>query len=389
MDLLLILTYAAICYGIFKVFKIPVNGYTLLTAVLGGVFLLGFLLLAMNYNHPFTKEARFFYFTTPIVPTVSGRVVEVVAKPGQHLKAGDVLFRIEDTTYKNAVAQKRAALADAEQAALQLKAALQSAQQRVEVARAERNAALDAFQRAEKLLKSGVIAQAEFQQRREQYQGSEAALSSAQAESDRAALEAGAAIEGVNTDVARLQAELATEEFNLSETTVRAPTDGTVLQLFLREGMMAVPLPLRPVMIFQHDEPPILVASFLQNSAQRVEEGSDAEVILPAVPGRFFKAKVEAVGAVIPEGQLQPSGTLVSPESIQSEGRVMVRVKFEEDVSRFHIVPGSTGNVAIYSHHMHHLGILRKVLLRMKSWMNFVFSDGHGSDGHGTGKPRH
>ena len=30
----------------------------------------------------------------------------------------------------------------------------------------------------------------------------------------------------------------------------------------------------------------------------------------------------------------------------------MVRVKFEEDVSRFHIVPGSTGNVAIYSHHM-------------------------------------
>jgi multidrug resistance efflux pump len=150
-----------------------------------------------------------------------------------------------------------------------------------------------------------------------------------------------------------------------------------VLQLFLREGMMAVPLPLRPVMVFQHDEPPELVASFLQNSAQRVEEGSEAEVILPAVPGRFFKAKVEGVGAVIPEGQLQASGTLVSPESIKSEGRVMVRIRFQEDVSRFRIVPGSTGNVAIYSHHMHHLGILRKVLLRMKSWLNFVFSDGH------------
>jgi multidrug resistance efflux pump len=181
----------------------------------------------------------------------------------------------------------------------------------------------------------------------------------------------------VHTDVARLKAELATAEFNLSETVVRAPTDGIVLQLFLREGMMAVPLPLRPVMIFQHDEPPELWASFLQNSAQRIEEGSAAEVILPAVPGRFFKAKVEGVAAVIPEGQLQPSGTLVSPESIKSEGRVMVRVKFEEDVSRFHIVPGSTGNVAIYSHHMHHLAILRKVLLRMKSWMNYIFSDGH------------
>ena len=55
----------------------------------------------------------------------------------------------------------------------------------------------------------------------------------------------------------------------------------------------------------------------------------------------------------------------------------MVRVKLREDVSRFHIVPGSTGNVAIYSHHMRHLGVMRKVLIRMKSWMNYIFSDGH------------
>src|SRR3981189_3706207 len=73
------------------------------------------------------------------------------------------------------------------------------------------------------------------------------------------------------------------------------------------------------------------------------------------------------------EGQLQPSGTLISPENIKCEGRVTVRVKFEEDISRVRIVPGSTGNVAIYSHHMHHLGVMRKVLLRMKSWMNHVF----------------
>ena len=61
--------------------RFRLNAYTLLTAALGGVFLLGFLLLVMNYNHPFTKEARFFYFTTPIVPTVGGRVVEVAAQP--------------------------------------------------------------------------------------------------------------------------------------------------------------------------------------------------------------------------------------------------------------------------------------------------------------------
>jgi multidrug resistance efflux pump len=378
MDLLLILAYVAICYGAFKLF-IPVNAYTLLTAALGGAFLLGFLLLAMNYNHPYTQEARFLYFTTPIVPTVSGRVVEVVAKTGEHLKAGDVLFRIEDTTYRNAVAGKRAELADAEQVVLQLKAGLESAKKQAGAAMAERNAARDTFQRAEKLTKSGAMSQSEFEQDRQKYQGSEASFSSAQAEADKAALAANATIGGVNTDVARLQADLATAEFNLSETIVRAPTDGTVLQLFLHRGMMATVSTTQrsPVMIFQHDEPPILVAAFLQNSTQRVEAGSEAEVILPAVPGRFFKAKVDAGGAYIPEGQLQPSGTLISAESITSEGRVIVRVKLEEDVSRFHLVPGIIGHVAVYSHHMQQLGVVRKVLLRMRSWMNYVFSDGH------------
>ena len=41
MELLLILTYAAICVAIFKIFRIPVNKWTLPTAVLGGIFLIG------------------------------------------------------------------------------------------------------------------------------------------------------------------------------------------------------------------------------------------------------------------------------------------------------------------------------------------------------------
>ena len=55
MDLLLILNYAAICYGVFKLFKILVNAYTLLTAALGGV-----LLVATNYNHPYLRSGRSF-----------------------------------------------------------------------------------------------------------------------------------------------------------------------------------------------------------------------------------------------------------------------------------------------------------------------------------------
>ena len=95
MELLLILTYAAICVAVFKIFRIPVNKWTLPTAVLGGIFLITGILLIMNYNHPFTTSARIYFTTTPIMPTVKGRVVEVPVKPNEPVKNGDVLFRLD------------------------------------------------------------------------------------------------------------------------------------------------------------------------------------------------------------------------------------------------------------------------------------------------------
>ncbi len=58
MKTLKILTYAAICVAIFKVFKIPLNKWTVPTAVLGGVMMLGTVLMLMNYNQT-TGKARF------------------------------------------------------------------------------------------------------------------------------------------------------------------------------------------------------------------------------------------------------------------------------------------------------------------------------------------
>jgi multidrug resistance efflux pump len=381
MELLLILTYAAVAIAIFKIFRIPVNAFTLLTAVLGGVAMIATLVLVMNYNHPFSTQGRFYYYTTPIVPGVQGRVVEVPVQPDQPVAAGDVLFRIEPDRYENAVKAKEAALADARQATLQLQSAAETARQNAGAATAARDAALDLYTRSKQLLASGSIAQAQFKQTEERYLASESTLRAALSEAERTALDATAAIEGVNTDVARLQAELDSAKFDLEQTVVRAPTDGVVLQMFLRPGMMAVPMPLRPVMIFMHDEPPQFAAAFLQNSSQRIIPDAHAEVIFPAVPGRVFQARVAKAGAYIPQGQLQPSGTLVDPEQIRGEGRVIVSLQIDDDLSEFQIVPGSIGSVAIYTEHAHHLALLRKVLLRMKSWTNFLFGDGHGGGG--------
>lgn len=58
MDLLIVLTYVALAWAVFKIFRIPVNQWTLATAALGGVFLVSGLILLMNYNHPYTLPRK-------------------------------------------------------------------------------------------------------------------------------------------------------------------------------------------------------------------------------------------------------------------------------------------------------------------------------------------
>ena len=72
MELLLILTYAAICVAVFKLFRIPVNQWSLSTAALGGIFGLSLLFITMAYNHPFSMNARIYFAVTPILPAVRG-----------------------------------------------------------------------------------------------------------------------------------------------------------------------------------------------------------------------------------------------------------------------------------------------------------------------------
>lgn len=67
MDLLIVLTYVALAWAVFKIFRIPVNQWTLATAALGGVFLVSGLILLMNYNHPYTFTAQKAVIAIPIV----------------------------------------------------------------------------------------------------------------------------------------------------------------------------------------------------------------------------------------------------------------------------------------------------------------------------------
>ncbi|USD67985.1 HlyD family secretion protein [Vibrio sp. SCSIO 43136] len=375
MDLLLVMTYAALCIAIFKIFKIPLNKWTVPTAVLGGVVLVGTLILLMNYNHPFTQLGGQYFTTTPIVPSVKGKVISVEAEPNTPLKAGDVLFRIEQTPFKTQVTQAKAALAEAEQSLLQLESTYKQAQATTIQAVAERDKAEREFERYEKGQKRGAFTEQQVDTRRQTYKATQAALEAAQAQERRAELAYTSEIDGENTTVARLKAQLELAEFNLSETVVRAPTDGYVTQLALRPGMMAVPIPLRPVMTFVHTEDKYYVGAFRQNSLQRLESGFEAEFMFRALPGKVFKGEVVEVIPAIGEGQIQAAGSLLNSSALRTNGRALVKLKLTDDVSSYHLPMGSNAEIAVYSDSFSHVSVMRKVLIRMKSWQNYLYLD--------------
>ena len=74
---------------------------------------------------------------------------------------------------------------------------------------------------------------------------------------------------------------------------------------------------------------------------------------------------------------VKAGGTLIDPSAQSAPGRVLVEILSEDDLSAYQLPPGSSGQVAVYTEHAEPLAILRKILLRMKSWENFLFFEGH------------
>ncbi|EIJ0984629.1 HlyD family secretion protein [Vibrio vulnificus] len=375
MDLLLILTYTALCIAIFKIFKIPLNKWTVPTAVLGGVVLIGALILLMNYNHPFTQLGNQVYSTTPIVSGVRGRVIEVPVQANQTLKQGDVLFRIDPIPFEAEVAKLEAKVKEASQGALGLESTLKEAEAAVIKAIAERDKAKREYERYKSGYEKSAFTEQQMDTTRQAFKAAQAALEVAQSKQDQAQIALDSEVGGENTQVAQLLAELRKAQFDLEQTVVRAPTDGYVTQLALRPGVMSVPLPLAPVMTFVHSEEKIYTAAFRQNSLQRLQPGFEAEFMFRALPGKVFKGEVIEVLPAIGESQFQARGALLGTEALRTSGRVFATLRITDDLSEYHLPMGTAVEVAVYSDSFTHVSIMRKVLIRMKSWQNYLYLD--------------
>jgi multidrug resistance efflux pump len=383
MELLLAAIYIALCWVIFKVFRIPVNQWSLATATLGGIIGIVMILIVMNYNHPFTTQARIYYTVTPILPAVRGRVIEVPVTANAPLREGDILFKLDPRPFQYAVDQKNAQLAEAEQDVKQMKAALDQATAEKERMNAQYRLAQENYDRQQQLFEKEVISKATLDVFARNIETARQSVAAATAAEENARLSYSSEIGGTNTTVATLQAELDTAEFELEQTVTRAPGDGFVTQVALRPGVFTVPIPLSPVMVFVNtgSNDSGLIGAFQQNSLQRVKLGDKAEIAFDAVPGQIFHGEVQSVLDAIAAGQILPSGGV--QDFRPGEGRALARIKVTDDLSAYQIPLGSAAQVAILTHHFEHIGLLRRILLRMKSWQNYVFMEPHGGGGLG------
>lgn len=79
---------------------------------------------------------------------------------------------------------------------------------------------------------------------------------------------------------------------------------------------------------------------------------------------------------MIGEGQVQPSGNLVSYTGSPPAGRVPVIIEIDDPAFAQYAkqMPGGAyGQAALYSKHFPHIATMRKILLRMAAWMNYIF----------------
>jgi multidrug resistance efflux pump len=311
-----------------------------------------------------------------IVPNVSGKVVDVPVKPLQPLKKGDVLFQIDRRPFQAEVDRLAAAVAEAEQKVLQLEAVLNTAAANVDLEVAERDLAKSNYERAEATRKidASAITDRSVDVARLSLAAAEAAVRVDESIKFEARLAFESEIDGQNTTVVQLKAELDLAQLNLEWTTVRAPSDGYVMQLALRPGQRVSRIPGRSWMAFVEQDRTRLAVGIRQYQLRHVKPGQPAEIAFKIYPGQTFSARVDVVIPMNSRGQAQASGVLTDLEDLLgSERPYGVILTLDDDTIDVTDLPGGAVGIAdVYTDRATFTHIVRHVELRMKSWLNYV-----------------
>jgi multidrug resistance efflux pump len=295
--------------GLFVWLKIvPFNLFWKLSPVIVLLGLLVGLFIPMGWGAP-SGPAVVLRNSVQIVPSVSGEVVDVPAQANVPVKEGDILFRIDPTTYDS---QMRAIEAQLKFAELRLA-------QFSELYRREAGRGFDVQQH--------------------------------QAEADQ------------------LRAQLEGAKWNLEKTTVRAPANGFVTNLTLRKGARVTAQ--SPVMAFIDTSDTLFAAEIPQIYARYIQAGQPAEITFKIFPGRVYSGRVETVLQAISTGQAPTTGLAAAPGDVVATPFV-VRLRLDDKDIGPNLPAGSTALVAIFTDRVKASHVIRKVVLRQTAILNYV-----------------
>ena len=311
-----------------------------------------------------------------IVPAVSGQVVEVPVQPLADVEQGDVLFQIDPVPFEQDVARLEAALVDAKQQPDLLAANVKIAEASLAKADAERDRAHRKLERSSKLRETNAVSQQELEDDQRTAAVTDRTYEEATAKLQQAKLELSASTaQGENTAVAQAREQLARAQYDLEQATVRAPTDGRVQQLALRPGTRVVAMPLSSALVFVERNRPRISVAIQQNQLRYVRAGQPAEIVLKYLPGMTLSAEVVGVAAVTSGGQVRSSGVIedLTPKQQRAEPYQVVLQITDQRVSHQQIPGGAVGTAAIYTDHVRFAHIIRRVMLRMQAWTNYIY----------------
>lgn len=240
--------------------------------------------------------------TTVISPQVNGYVTSVRVKDFAQVKAGDVLATIDDRIYRARVAQaeanvaaQEAALANSAQAQRSREAATQSQDAAIANARAQLVRAQADMRRADALIADGSISTRERNSTRAALMAAEAGVRQASASRAIGTQDVRTVVVGrggLEASVEAARAQLRLAKIDLDNTIIRAPEDGQLSEIGVRNGAYVTA---GTQLLFIVPRDLWVIANFKEAQTHAVAIGQRATFRVDALDGRKFTGRVENI----------------------------------------------------------------------------------------------
>lgn len=250
------------------------------------------------------------YTEEDVYPRVTGRILELSVYPGDAVKAGQVVARLDDLELTSRVHEADAAAASAHANRAQMDADLAAArygitQAEKELATAEAEAGYQqsVAARDERLLSKGAVSQQEADNTRAQAAAAQARVGAARARIEQAkALETSAQrkLEAADAIVLQGQAQAKTAQVVRDYVNIRATTAGNVVKRLVAPGVLVQPG--TPVLKIVQVDKVRLQANVGEQDLAGIRAGSPVTVTLAGNAGEPFTVKVSSVSPFVDPG---------------------------------------------------------------------------------------